>query len=103
MKKKDKQEIIAYIIEIVGLILVLLLLGWFIADYLEKGQRESDCLKEYAIKICEERNLSYSTHTGYVTFCNEDIRQVNSEKFKYNITERKACEKVRDMKGSGKE
>ena len=57
----------------------------------EKEGKNLDCLEPYALKICQERNLYYYSHSTFATSCKQDIRDIDSLRFKFNITERSSC------------
>ncbi len=72
-------------------IFVLVVLGMMIYFYNEREEEKLDCLEPYALKICQERNLHYYSHTPSVTFCKEDIRNVGILRFTFNRTEKSDC------------
>ena len=86
-----KEETIA---TLVGIILGIIFLGMLFVSmyfYIEKEEKTSNCLEPYALKICQERDLYYSSHSNFVVRCKEDIRDYNSLRFKFNRTELSSC------------
>ena len=86
-----KEETIA---TLVGIILVIIFLGMvFVSLYLytEKEEKTSNCLEPYALEVCQERDLYYYSHSTYAIFCKEDLREMDSLRFKFNRTEKSDC------------
>ena len=68
----------------------VLLIGFIY--FIDKTNQEKDsCLESYALKICQESNLSYFSHSSSGIWCKEDIRDFDFLRFKFNRTEKISC------------
>ncbi len=74
------------------LILVLLFMVFTTIYFVDKnGKERMMCLEPYALEICQERDLYYYSHSTYFVSCKEDVREMDSLRFKFNRTEKSGC------------
>ena len=89
MNRKEKIITLIIFFCIMGIIMGILIYLFF---QQEKNLIEiQECLKPYAIDVCEERGFEYSSNNNIFIFCKADLRSADSETFHYNETELGSC------------
>lgn len=81
---------IIYIMILIGVICGIVLLFNFL-DKPEREIKESDCLKNVSIVVCESEGLAYLGHNSFGIFCRESNRSFERERFRWIEGDLEGC------------
>lgn len=92
--KKEKElktwEVITMFFLLIGLMFFVIYMS---ISYNKEVKMRVSCLEPYAISVCEDRQLEYSSNDFGVIYCKEDLRSASFERFYFNETEKEFCVK----------